>query len=261
MTALPSPISAPDFDTEIAEKGWVRFEQVLPKSTVDSIRTALDAVQAEQLVIQRANGVADGVAGSVHCIIGYDDALDSFLSDLPLRDFIERYFGKPYILNNYGGVINKSGGKIYVNNQHRDVRDFTYPLRLMLNMLVMVDDFTIENGATKILEGSHKTQKNDHNFEKEAIQITGKAGDIVLWDSNLLHAAGRNTTDQVRRALTLCFCRPYIKPTIDFLQALSPEFLARQTPFMKTLLGADAQPAPTVDAFFQPKERWTYKMG
>ena len=41
---------------------------------------------------------------------------------------------------------------------HRDVRAWTSDYKLSLNMLVMLDDFTLENGATLFLAGSHRAE-------------------------------------------------------------------------------------------------------
>ena len=251
-----------NFDIQIEQKGWAKFDGVLPQDRVDSIRVALDKTYERQRDLQIKNGVAANLGGIVHCVLGFEDALDEFLADLPLYDYLSRYFTKPFILNNFGGVINFPGQDSYVRNPHRDVRDFTYDLRLMMNMLVMVDDFTIENGATHVLEGSHKIQNADEKdvFDKKSVQLTGKAGDIIVWDSNLLHAAGQNKTDKIRRALTLCFSRPYIKPSIDFLTALSPDYIKNQSEFVQILLGRDARPARDLNEFYQPPENRSYKM-
>ena len=251
-----------DFEQRIKEKGWVKFDAALPPERVDAIRTALDKVYETQRELQIKNGVAANLGGIVHCVLGFEDALDGFLADLPLYDYISRYFAKPFILNNYGGVINFPGQESYVRNPHRDVRDFTYDLRLMMNMLVMVDDFTVENGATHVLEGSHNALAPDEKeiFDERSIQLTGNAGDIILWDSNLLHAAGHNKTDKTRRALTLCFSRPYIKPSIDFLTAVPPDYFKNQSEFVHVLLGRDARPARDLNEFYQPPENRSYKM-
>jgi ectoine hydroxylase-related dioxygenase (phytanoyl-CoA dioxygenase family) len=49
-------------------------------------------------------------------------------------------------------------------------------------------------------------------FERYAEQITGQAGDIVLFNSLVVHSAAPNRSDQRRRALTLCLGRPFMNP-------------------------------------------------
>ncbi|WP_315817034.1 phytanoyl-CoA dioxygenase family protein [Paraflavitalea speifideaquila] len=102
-------------------------------------------------------------------------------------------------------------------NIHRDIRTF-YNIPMMINMLVMLDDFTLDNGATWFLTGSNnKDERPDETyFYQQADRAVGKAGDIILFDSLLWHAAGKNTTDKVRRALTLTFSRPFMKQQLDY---------------------------------------------
>ena len=130
-----------------------------------------------------------------------------------------------------------------------------------MNMLVMLDDFTEVNGATRLLEGSHLTAEmaSDAEFAAGAIQITGRAGDIVLFDSLAVHAAAPNRSTAPRRALTLCFGRPFMKPQMDwprFLSAAASQALSAKG---RQLLGYDARVATCLDEYYQPPERWTFK--
>ena len=47
----------------------------------------------------------------------------------------------------------------------------------MLNMLVMVDEFTVENGATKVVPGAHltKERQDEQYLADNAVRATGKA--------------------------------------------------------------------------------------
>jgi len=76
-----------------------------------------------------------------------------------------------------------------------------------MNIIVMLDDFTLDNGATHLLSRSHlkKDKPSDEEFFSQADRAVGKSGSIVLWDSNIWHAAGENKTDAPRRSLSLIY--------------------------------------------------------
>ena len=80
---------------------------------------------------------------------------DVLLKQNILDQFISNYFQSNYILNSFGAFINSPKDKAYVSHIHRDVRTYIKEARFLLNMLIMLDDFTLENGATYILPGSH----------------------------------------------------------------------------------------------------------
>jgi ectoine hydroxylase-related dioxygenase (phytanoyl-CoA dioxygenase family) len=199
--------------------------------------------------------------GVAHHVPGEGGPLDRFLDDLPLAERIEQHFGGKFILLNFGAVLHPPGGRTYTFKPHRDVRAFTRDFPLSLNMLVMLDDFTPENGATLMLSGSHRVEAMPaaETFEAQAEQATGRAGDILLFDSLLVHAAAANRSGAQRRALTLVFGRPFMKPHMDWVRRFGHDAEGRLSPMARQLLGYHARVPETVDEFYQPPERWAFK--
>jgi ectoine hydroxylase-related dioxygenase (phytanoyl-CoA dioxygenase family) len=199
--------------------------------------------------------------GAAHHILGEGNSLDGFIADPPLWDFIAQHFGGKFILLNMGATLHPPGGSSYVMKPHRDVRSWTRDFPLSLNMLVMLDDFTLENGATLFLLGSHHSEDMPPRevFEAGAKQVEGKAGDILLFDSLVVHAAAPNRSSAKRRALTLCFGRPFMKPAMDWPRFLPRETEAGLTPQARQLLGYDARVPANLDEYYAPPERWTFK--
>jgi hypothetical protein len=259
-----SAVSAEESAFLMQSRGWVKFPGCLADDTVGALGQACEAAYEACRKVQEKNGVATAsMEGAAHHVVGYGGALDRFIDELPLQAQIERYFddGK-YIILTYGAAINPPGAKTYTCRPHRDVRAYTGDYHLSLNMLVMLDDFTAENGATLILDGSHHLaeQPSTALFERHAQQITGKAGDIVLFNSLVVHSAAPNRTrSSPRRCLTLCFGRPYVKPQIDFSRYLSQEVQDRFTPFARQILGFNARVAVSLEEYYQPMERWMFK--
>ena len=107
----------------------------------------------------------------------------------------------------------------------------------MLNMLVMLDDFTIENGATLLLPKSHleKSCPTEKYFKEFSIPAFGNAGDVIIWNSNLFHASGYNKTEKARRALPITFSLPYYKQLLDYPRAFGEE----KSTFIQELIDYD----------------------
>jgi len=125
----------------------------------------------------------------------------------------------------------------------------------------MLDDFTEENGATYLLSGSHRMREKpaDEIFFKDAVRATGPAGTMVVFDSNLWHAAGVNRTECPRRALTLAFTRPFIKPQLDYPRALGYDRGPSFSPALRQLLGYNARVPTSLDEWYQPPEHRLYR--
>src|SRR6266545_1045061 len=143
------------FDTGIRSDGWVLFESGVDPDFVERLRRDLDHAYQICREIQHKNGMGEKTDGTVHHLLGLAPSFLEFLDRRYMAEYLERYFAGKFILNSYGGVINLPARTSYVHNIHRDVRTWTGSYHLMINMLVMLDEFTEANGATWLLPGSH----------------------------------------------------------------------------------------------------------
>ncbi len=107
----------------------------------------------------------------------------------------------------------------------------------------MLDDFTPENGATRVVPGSHLTRKKPH-WTGEATQnetlLTGPAGSVAIWLSNTWHRSGPNGTDDPRRAILCYYCRSWVKPFGNFTESLDPAVAQNFSPQLRYLIGFSA---------------------
>ena len=257
-----APLSLDAAAAQLAERGWALFPSVVPMAELAAIRAAVLQSVDDCGRLQVASGACPAPDGTAHHAVGQYPALDSFLERRWLAEYVSGFFdGAPYILHAFNPALVETEGASYLHNIHRDVRTHAGDFRLLLNMLVMVDPFTLENGATHVLSGSHRFDERPANevFDALADRLVGPAGSIVLFDSNLWHAAGHNRTDRARCALTLSFSRAFVKQQMDYPRFLGGAYGARLTPAMRQLLGYEAMTPTSYEEFYRPRERRLYK--
>jgi ectoine hydroxylase-related dioxygenase (phytanoyl-CoA dioxygenase family) len=79
------------------------------------------------------------------------------------------------------------------------------------NSVWMLDDFTPENGATRMVPGSHRWGKipPPEMYEEHPQQelVTGKAGTVVVMNAHMWHGGTANRTAQARRAMHVYYTR------------------------------------------------------
>lgn len=102
------------------------------------------------------------------------------------------------------------------------------------NSLWLIDDFTEENGATRLVPGSHRkgtipeeAMADPSAPHPDEIRLLGKAGTVVVFNAHTWHGGTRNRTDQPRRAMHAYFCRRDQKQQTDQRQYARPETRAR----------------------------------
>lgn len=82
------------------------------------------------------------------------------------------------------------------------------------NSIWLLDDFNRENGATRVVPGTHLQSKlpedvmqNPLDPHKDQVLIEAPAGSVVIFNSHTWHGGTVNHTPQARRAIHSYFCR------------------------------------------------------
>lgn len=250
--------------TALATAGWTVLPGLIRRELLDSLVKALGPSLALRDQIRRRNGVQENSAGTLHHLLMDDPCYVELLAELStLERVFKGYFQGNFVLNSYGGVINERDSRSYVQNVHRDIRFGSDSRRFMVNALVMLDDFTLANGATHILSHSQNLQQQptDEHFYAQASRATGERGSVLLFDSRMWHATGRNTTDAPRRALTLTFTSPFFKPQLDYARLFGYSNLDRCNAWMRQVLGFNARVPESLDEFYVPVQQRFYQRG
>jgi len=83
--------------------------------------------------------------------------------------------------------------------------------------LAFFDEYGPENGATRIVPGSHRSELGappfDFNDESRAIQLSGGAGDILVFDVDLVHAGSLNVIGARRRSILISYFSESLYPS------------------------------------------------
>ncbi len=107
-------------------------------------------------------------------------------------------------------------------------RKKTDPIRSVLSSLFL-DDFTKENGATRVVPGSHNSFKTpdeegyfyqDHPEQK---YVEAPRGSLLIYDINLWHRGSKNINGKKRRHLNINYRDNNIWQQINFKKDLSAE--------------------------------------
>lgn len=94
------------------------------------------------------------------------------------------------------------------------------------NSVWMLDDFTPDNGAIRIVPGSHRWRRLPQDAladpaapHPDELLLTGAAGTVVVMNAHMWHGGTANRTDQPRRAMHAFYTR-WDKPQQQYQQRL-----------------------------------------
>lgn len=244
---------------DINEKGWTHVPSVYDESLIEEVKDEFHRNEHQFQEIQRRKGLEEETRNATHHTLLLCRSMLKLLEENKVHPVLEAYFDGKYILSTMGLSYIPPSGRVYTQNIHRDTRSYTGSVHLWVNTLIMLDDSTAENGATLMLQGSHKTaEKPDQDlFNKQAIVAEGKKGDVLIFDGNIWHSAGQNRTNQARHIITPIYCKPFIKQQLDYPRAFGKDFSRTISPHLKQILGYNALSPSTLEEFYQkPGDRY-----
>lgn len=112
-----------------------------------------------------------------------------------------------------------------------------------VNFIVALSSFTADNGATRVIPGSHKWDNLAENgLPSDTLPAEMEPGDAVFITGKVVHGGGANTTDDsIRRGIALVFQCSYLTPE-EAHPFLVDRALARTlTPRAQRMLGFRSQ--------------------
>tara|TARA_R110002060_G_scaffold41587_3_gene53124 strand:- start:2573 stop:3349 length:777 start_codon:yes stop_codon:yes gene_type:complete len=251
---------------ELEIKGYTILRDWVNNEWVNKFKENLPRLFKEHSDIRKENNngiVSNGVAMNV---LASDDLFIEFLRVMLdkglIKDLEDNYFKRDCILNSFTALNNvPSESKVFHKKVHRDLSGYSHPTPILLNMLIMVHDFTVENGGTLILPYSHLTEDEptEEFWKDNSIHMTGKAGDIVIWNSNVYHASGINKTQNDRIAIPITLSLPYYKQLLDYPRAIGLERQSDFNPDIQKLLGYHSMMASSIKDWYEPSNAIRYR--
>ena len=249
--------------------GYATVGGVFDRKQLDHIRESMYRAQkaiaadvgADRL--QRA-----GELGVLRLLCKYDQAFLDILSTPEMLAIVDATVSPTAILHLQNGFILPSfkpgeAPKVFQNRYHMDFPRVVNGYLMSINIMVAVDEFRADNGATIVIPGSHqKTTPPDlEKLEHMAIPGTCPAGSLLVFDSTLYHAAGPNTSGADRLAINHQFTRSYVKQQVDYVRALGDEKVLAQPARTQQLLGWYTRVVTSLDEYYQPAEKRLYRGG
>jgi len=107
----------------------------------------------------------------------------------------------------------------------------------LINVMWAIDDFTADNGATRIWPGSHQGDLDRFMDESDAIAAEMPAGSVCIFLGSLTHGAGANQTFSDRTGIIVSYCLGWLRTYENQFLSYPPSLVKTFPPQLQTLLG------------------------
>jgi ectoine hydroxylase-related dioxygenase (phytanoyl-CoA dioxygenase family) len=240
-TDLPLPTATRELEqakVDLERVGFAIVEDALTRVELDALRTRV----IEQAAAEREAGVAsleyDGANQRVWNLINKGAVFGDLLHKPLIRDVMGHLLGGRFTISSFTANIAGRGGAEMMLHSDQGYVPLEIDIPVVANIMWMLDDFTDENGATRVVPGSHKIRQHpDPRQRPSSVAAIGRAGSALIFDGRLWHGTGRNVTDVPRHGLLSYFARPFMRPQENCTLSVADDVLAAASPWLKELMG------------------------
>lgn len=122
-------------------------------------------------------------------------------------------------------------------------------MQYQVNTVWALSDFTKENGATRVVPGSHKWENIERlPDESEIAYAEMPRGAVAIWLGSTIHGGGANQSDAPRTGLSLAYCLGWLRQAENHYLANPPEIARTYSTELQDLIGYNVH-APNLGAF------------
>ena len=217
--------------TRIRDEGYTVVERAAAPALVAGSKEALERIEREHNLASAKTSFEGFKTLRINNLLTYDD----IFWQVPLHEnvipIVERVLDKECLLSSFCSLVLGPGQE--AQPIHEDTQLIPLPrphIPITVNAIWALSDFRHDNGATRIVPGSHKFESSpEYGRAYDAVTATMPAGSVMLFDSALWHGGGANVSDERRFAFSCAYCWGWMRQQ-ENLQLGIPRDAARRFP-------------------------------
>jgi hypothetical protein len=209
LGATPSLLS-PQECAAMDVDGYVLLRGAIPPRRLADMRMSYDEILAKEMERAGLDHHQEGGAERLGDLVNKGEAWDwAYLHDKFLA--LARYvIGDEFRLCGYSARAPLMGHGF--QSYHRDfIRENDDHPHHSLSIVLMLDDFTLANGAIRLVPGTHRSSgipSADPALNER--RGTGSAGDVLVFNAHLIHGGADNKDGSRRRMAHIQYLRRHL---------------------------------------------------
>jgi ectoine hydroxylase-related dioxygenase (phytanoyl-CoA dioxygenase family) len=223
----------------IAEDGFTILEDAIDPDFIDEIAEGLLRVE-DELGAVPAENLFEGVHTTrVYNLLVHGPTFERIPVHPEVLPIVEGVLDRGALISSLSSIAIGPGERPQPVHADDQVIPLARPhIPIICNTMWAITDFTEENGATRLIPGSHLRDHAPNPLEHyNTIAAEMSKGSVLVWVGSLWHGGGANVTGTRRVGIAMNYCAGYIRQQENQQLGIPPQLVSTFPRRLQELIG------------------------
>jgi ectoine hydroxylase-related dioxygenase (phytanoyl-CoA dioxygenase family) len=208
-----SPDEVDEHLARIADVGYTVVTDAIEEDLLAELVAELDRLEQHLDVVPASNDFEGTETVRIYNLLAHGPAFERIPVHPNVLPIVERVLDPGCLISSLSSIAIGPGETpqpIHADDQLIPLPKPHPPL--VCNTMWALTDFTEANGATRLVPGTHTSDRSpDYGAPYESIPAEMERGSVLVWHGSLWHGGGANTTSERRVGIAMNYCAGFIR--------------------------------------------------
>lgn len=209
-------LSAADLESHLARierDGFTIVPDAIEAELLDGLAEDLARIERDEKIVPANNPFEGDRTVRIYNLLARGKIYERIPVHANVLPIVEKVLDRGCLVSSLSSIAIDPGQTAQPIHADDQVMPLAKPhVAVVCNTMWAITDFTEENGATRVIPGSHKEPRSPVPFEELAsIPAEMKRGSVLVWHGSLWHGGGANRTETRRLGIAMNYCAGYIR--------------------------------------------------
>lgn len=224
---------------EIAELGYTVLHDVFDAERAAALVADLERLEAELGTVPAGNSFEGARTLRVYNLLAHGELWQELAVDATVLPVVEGVLDRGCLMSSLSSIRiqpDEVAQPIHADDQVIPLGKPHAPT--VCNTMWALTDFTEDNGATRVIAGSHLQDHDpDYGAPYDSAPAEMPRGSVLIWHGSLWHGGGANTTGEDRIGIAANYCAGFIRQQENQQLGLAPDLVATFPTRLQELVG------------------------
>jgi ectoine hydroxylase-related dioxygenase (phytanoyl-CoA dioxygenase family) len=224
---------------QIADQGYTIVHDAIEADLVDALDADLRRLEAELGIVPADNDFEGAHTVRIYNLLVHGELYERVPVHERILPIVEGVLDAGCLISSLSSISIDPGETAQPIHADDQLIPLDKPHRpVVCNTMWALTDFTEENGATRIIPGSHRWDHNPvYGQHYDSVAAVMPRGSVLVWHGSLWHGGGANQSDGRRVGIAMNYCAGFIRQQENQQLGIPRETVARFSHRLQRLVG------------------------